>query len=107
MKYGNILQTGQDHCYDSKGQLIPCQGSGQDGEYRVGATWPSPRFVTQDHIVQDLLTDLVWTRNANPNEYPVTWQEGRVALSEETERLIAELEKELAEKRKERAEGRR
>lgn len=75
MKYGNILQTGQDHCYDSKGQLIPCQGSGQDGEYRLGATWPSPRFVTQDHIVQDLLTDLVWTRNANPNEYPVTWQE--------------------------------
>jgi hypothetical protein len=39
MKYGNILQTGQDHCYDSKGQLTPCQGSGQDGEYRLGATW--------------------------------------------------------------------
>jgi len=75
MKHETILQTGQDHCYDSEGLEILCQGSGQDGEYRHGAPWPCPRFEVEDETVRDLLTNLVWARNANPLEYPVTWQD--------------------------------
>lgn len=71
----SILQTGQKHCYDCNGLKIPCLGSGQDGEYRIGAPWPEPRFEVEGKTVKDNLTNLVWTRNANPYEYPVTWQE--------------------------------
>jgi hypothetical protein len=69
-----MYQTGQDCCYDSDGLLIPCRGSGQDGECRFGAAWPSPRFEVKAEIVRDDLTGLIWTKNANPNEYPTTWQ---------------------------------
>lgn len=54
---------------------IPCLGSGQDGEYRIGASWPEPRFVALEETVRDRLTGLTWTRDANPNGFPVTWQE--------------------------------
>ncbi len=74
-KTGNILHTGQVHCYDSTGYEISCSGSSQDGEYCSGVPWPEPRFSVQAETVQDRLTGLIWTRNANPNEYPVTWQE--------------------------------
>lgn len=70
-----LLQTGQKNCYDEAGQEIVCRGSGQDGEYRSGAPWPEPRFVVLDETVCDRLTGLLWTRDANPNGFPVAWQE--------------------------------
>ncbi len=70
-----FLQTGQVTCHDTKGNSIPCEGTGQDAEYRTGIRWPEPRFQGSDNTVLDRLTGLIWTRNANPLELPLTWQE--------------------------------
>jgi len=73
-KRGSV-QTGQVTCHDTAGYAIPCPGSGQDGEFRKGISWPVPRFDPEDDIVLDCLTGLVWTMDANLAEFPVTWQE--------------------------------
>ena len=70
-----VVYTGQKTCYDGAGEDIPCHGSGQDGEYRSGAPWPEPRFDVLGETVLDRLTGLIWTKNANPNSFPVTWRE--------------------------------
>jgi len=76
-----ILQTGQDRCYDLQGQEVPCPGSGQDGEFSSGLTWPDPRFLCHDQIVEDRLTGLFWTRDANPGGYPATWNDAIAAIA--------------------------
>lgn len=70
-----ILQTGQLTCHDARGERIACIGSGQDAEYRKGLEWPESRFLPQGGVVLDKLTGLVWSRDANPAEYPLTWPE--------------------------------
>jgi len=69
------LQTGQITCHDARGGIINCAGSGQDAEFKSGVSWPAPRFEVLDDVVLDRLTRLVWTRNANMAEFPLTWQE--------------------------------
>ncbi|MGE5174402.1 MAG: DUF1566 domain-containing protein [Betaproteobacteria bacterium] len=69
------LQTGQTTCHDTAGRKIPCEGSGQDGEFRKGVPCPVPRFELENDIVTDRLAGLVWTKDANLAEYPLTWQE--------------------------------
>jgi hypothetical protein len=69
------LWTGQKACYDTAGKPVPCEGSGQDGEFQAGIPWPQERFAVAGEVVQDHLTGLFWLRNANPGEFPVTWQE--------------------------------
>lgn len=70
------LGTGQTQCYDSNGAVTPCPNSGQDGAFRTGLNWPEPRFALDGvGLVTDLLTGLIWTRNANPAEFPLTWPE--------------------------------
>jgi len=69
------LQTGQITCHDATGGEIECAGSGQDGEFRRGVPWPRPRFETEGETVTDRLTALVWSRNANLAEFPLTWHE--------------------------------
>lgn len=57
-------ETGQHDCWDQEGILIPCGGTGQDGDVRAGVKWPEPRFVDrQDGTVLDRLTGLVWLRD--------------------------------------------
>jgi hypothetical protein len=70
---GNLPQTGQDRCYDSEGREIICPESGQDGELRLGAPWPEPRFEGQGELVRDRLTDLIWLRNADPAGRLLDW----------------------------------
>jgi hypothetical protein len=72
---GNYLQTGQRACYDTKGNDIPCRGTGQDAEFKRGTPWPATRFKKKEDTVLDLLTGLMWTRDATPAELPLTWQE--------------------------------
>ncbi|MGC2696629.1 MAG: DUF1566 domain-containing protein [Candidatus Angelobacter sp.] len=61
-----VLQTGQQLCWDSKGSLIACAGTGADGDIRAGVQPPHPRFVdNSDGTVTDRLTGLIWLRNAN------------------------------------------
>jgi hypothetical protein len=75
VKEQRYLQTGQITCHDVSGNEIPCRGSGQDAEFKKGIPWPSPRFVPKGETVLDNLTGLTWTQNANPAEFPLTWQE--------------------------------
>ena len=70
-----LLHTGQILCYDENGAVIPCPGSGQDGEFRLGLPWPEPRFSLEDRVVFDHLTGFTWPRDANLGESPMTWQE--------------------------------
>ncbi len=71
--YGVIPATGQSCCYDPKGDVIPCEGTGQDGEFRFGFPWPYPRFEVADDMVIDRLTGLGWSRCADLADGPVDW----------------------------------
>lgn len=62
---GAVLpRSGQESCFEVAGAEIPCTGSGQDGELRLGLPWPEPRFETLagngEKGVLDRLTGLVW-----------------------------------------------
>jgi hypothetical protein len=59
-----VPQTGQLSCWDGAGNLIPCAGTGQDGEIRAGVAWPSPRFTDNGNgTVTDTLTRLIWLKD--------------------------------------------
>lgn len=71
----HYLHSGQRTCHDDSGLEITCASSGQDAAWGCGIPWPEPRFALHDDAVMDLLTGLVWCRNANVAEFPLTWQE--------------------------------
>ena len=71
-----LLETDQNQCYTEDGRSAPCKNSGQDAccqkfYYLSGRQ----RFQVIDQVVRDNLTGAVWSRNANPAEYPLTWKE--------------------------------
>lgn len=70
-----FLQTGQRPCHDPHGREIPCQGTGQDAEFRSGQAWPEMRFDASGNVILDRLTGLMWLRNANAAEFPFNWRE--------------------------------
>ena len=60
----NLLQTGQDSCYDSGGNTTPCTGTGQDGEIRAGESWDGSRFNDAlQYLVTDRATGLTWVKD--------------------------------------------
>ncbi len=71
----HILATGQNRCYDGQGREMACNGSGQDGDFRIGMPWPKERFLLNNETFVDQLTGLTWPRDANIATYPVTWPE--------------------------------
>lgn len=78
---GLLAATGQNLCYDGDGKKIPCPDSGQDGEFRTGTPWPSPRFsVIADNLVRDHLTDLVWLQQTDLHTGKVSWQQALEAV---------------------------
>jgi len=61
-----VPKTGQTICYDSSGDIISCDGIGQDGDLQKGVAWPNPRFTDNGNgTVTDNLTGLIWLKNAN------------------------------------------
>ena len=61
-----VPKTGQTNCFDEDGEEINCSGTGQDGEYQKGVTWPNPRFTdNSDGTITDNLTGLIWLKDAN------------------------------------------
>jgi len=61
-----LPRTGQNLCYNQAGNVIACAGTGQDGETRMGAAWPTPRFTDHlDGTVTDNLSGLTWLKNAD------------------------------------------
>ena len=73
-----VWQTGQTTCYDDSGSSIVCTGTGQDGEYRQGTAWPSPRFSAGNgdevNCVTDNLTHLMWVKT--PADTQTGWLTG-------------------------------
>jgi hypothetical protein len=64
----DLPKTGQTTCYDSVGDVVPCEGTGQDGELQVGVEWPVPRFTDNGNgngTITDNLTGLTWLKDAN------------------------------------------
>lgn len=70
-----LPDSGQTDCFDSAGKLIPCAGTGQDGDLKNGVAWPTPRFAVNGECVTDNLTGLMWTRNGNITDGPKKWQD--------------------------------
>ena len=60
-----VAATGQTRCWDELGTLIDCCGTGQDGEYQLGASVDSRFTDNGDGTVADNLTGLIWMKNAN------------------------------------------
>ena len=89
--FGVLPATGQAHCFDVKGDSTPCQGSGQDGEWRQGIRWPVPRFRTigADEVL-DRLTGLIWSRHADLTGLPVSWAAAYDAVAQRNRREGAE-----------------
>lgn len=86
MDIKGFLQTGQITCHDAGGRKIGCKGSGQDAEFSRGIPWPVPRFEVGEKTgvsgtVTDHLTGLVWTRDADPGEFPMDWAEAHEFVS--------------------------
>jgi hypothetical protein len=69
----SLPQTGQTTCYNYLGTIIPCAGTGQDGELQAGVAWPNPRFTVSGDCVTDNLTGLMWAKNANLTNEGKTW----------------------------------
>lgn len=58
MSARHYLHTGQRTCHAEDGREIPCECSGQDASFGIGAAWPEPRFEVRDDEVVDRLTGL-------------------------------------------------
>jgi hypothetical protein len=80
--YGTLPFSGQKFCYDEKGKVISCEGSGQDGEFRQGISWPQPRFEVSGSAVTDRLTGLSWQDTADLLGKEVSWSEALAAVNE-------------------------
>ncbi len=77
-----VAATGQQQCHDAGGRRIPCSGTGQDGELRIGRTPDGERFAVEADTVVDTFTGLQWTRHADPAGAPVTWAAAENAVRE-------------------------
>lgn len=74
----HLLETDQTRCYTEDGHEIPCDGTGQDASAEKQIQQPHHlRFQVVDHVVRDDATGAVWLRDANPAEFPLSWQEAR------------------------------
>jgi hypothetical protein len=61
-----VGETGQVTCFDEEGFVIACAGTGQNGDLQSGVAWPRPRFLDNgDGTVTDMMTGLIWLKNAN------------------------------------------
>lgn len=72
--------TGQSNCFDDRGDVMHCAGTGQDAEFSAGIAWPQPRFTPQVDSVHDNLTGLLWRRDARLSE-ATTWQDALAGVA--------------------------
>jgi len=75
-----VPRTWQTVCYNTDGDVIPCTGTGQDGEYRKGVAWPYPLWKDNgDGTITHHLTGLMWTKNAQQISGTKTWSDALTA----------------------------
>ena len=75
-----VGKTGQVTCYEEDGTIIDdCTGTGQDGDLQPGVAWPNPRFVDngEDGTVTDMLTGLIWLKDASCSDLAYTNTDGQ------------------------------
>jgi hypothetical protein len=66
MNFTGVPKTGQTVSY----------AAGDDGELESGRPWPAPRFKDNANgTVTDLMTGLIWTKNADQAKEPLEWEE--------------------------------
>jgi Protein of unknown function (DUF1566)/Bacterial Ig-like domain (group 2) len=70
----SLPKTGQVTCYEpnpsgTTTNIVPCAGTGQDGDLLAGVDWPQDRFIPGNgaaaDCVTDTLTGLMWTKDGN------------------------------------------
>jgi hypothetical protein len=84
-----MLETDQTRCYSAQGHTVDCDGSGQDASYpKQGPTRAADRFAALDNVVRDRLTGAVWRKDANPAEFPLTWDEAHAYVADMRERRL-------------------
>jgi hypothetical protein len=83
-----LRRTGQSECFDSRGNPVQCRGTGQDGEFQYGLSWPQPRFSVTGNIVTDLLTGICWLREADLTGRSVDWDRALAAVREMNQRQV-------------------
>jgi hypothetical protein len=71
-----LPQSGQRDCFSETGEVINCSGTGQDGEFQAGGSWPNPRFREQEHTVLDRITNRMWAKDASHTSGSVNWESG-------------------------------
>ncbi|HEY9050138.1 MAG TPA: DUF1566 domain-containing protein [Gammaproteobacteria bacterium] len=81
-KNNRLPRTGQNQCYNTAGHIIPCDNSGQDGEYTQGIKWPQPRFEQNSLGVVDHLTGLLWMQHANLTNQVLRWEQALARIAE-------------------------
>ena len=90
--YPLLLETDQIHCYDTAGKRIDCTGSGSGSEQdaaRPKHLRPvAGRFQTQGDLVRDSLSGALWTRNANPADFPLNWEEAHALVADMAARKV-------------------
>jgi hypothetical protein len=59
---GLLLRSGQQDCYAANGDAVPCNGSGQDADFRAGE--PASYTDNGDTITDDV-TGLMWEKLSN------------------------------------------
>ena len=78
-----MLETDQTRCYGVDGRTLACEGSGQDASFEKRcATAAADRFEVLDQVVEDRLTGAVWSQDANPAEFPLTWDEAHAYVAD-------------------------
>lgn len=70
-----VPKTGLSRCWNTAGDEVKCDGTGDDADIDAGVDWPEPRFTdNEDGTVTDHLTDLVWLLDAD-RFGEVTWEQ--------------------------------
>ena len=60
-----LVQTGQRNNFSVTGDKINSEGSIQDGALQMGKAWPDPRFKLTSYGVLDVMTGLIWAKEAD------------------------------------------
>ena len=71
----HIPCTGQTECFNTRGEVIECAGTGQDPDISAGQPWPVPRFSRQGREITDHLTGLIWLDPGESAGRAVSWQQ--------------------------------
>jgi hypothetical protein len=77
-----ILQTGQQHCFNEKGAVIPCTGTGQDPDIQPKLNFKEKRFTKSQETIHDNATGLMWLQNANIYGKPLAWETASKLIAE-------------------------